>query len=411
MSQSLRRNIHSLTGLRGVSCFFVLLSHCSNEPLLSGSKSLLNSGTMAVYFFFSLSGYLLMNRALHEIQPIINKDTPKRFLGTMYLFFVTRRVFRVYPAFFCAALSYRIMMAIITPEDLIKLPHLSFYDEPFFQVVTFSQSSSHFWTLRTEMIFYVIMLPAILLICAELIQFDYKYFRTSYFKSVIVFYLIVTGIVIYIHATNVFVVEGWFLRDNFIIHLPVFWYGCVGGIISYYLQSYEIKLRIDTAYKKLLLELLTYLLLLKIALGNKIVFKLYLGWYKEVWYTSQDTMSIFNVLLILCLDVTESSSSIGRFMASPLIVYMGEISYSVYLVHYLALLYIEGRTNILYFDGSVAAILLAYFLGFILNKTIEMPGVKAGNRFISKLKLSFQSIGQRYFVINQSHDHIENESA
>lgn len=84
------RRIPSLDGLRAISITLVILSHLVKWKHISGDV-LGTYGTIGVFIFFVLSGYLITNILLHEYQ-----CTSAISLRNFYL----RRAFRIFPAAF-----------------------------------------------------------------------------------------------------------------------------------------------------------------------------------------------------------------------------------------------------------------------------------------------------------------------
>jgi peptidoglycan/LPS O-acetylase OafA/YrhL len=388
MSNSNNKQIlRSLTGLRGLSCFFVILCHCSNEIDLARSPSLSEGGAQTVYFFFVLSGYLLMKRGLSEIQPTLDQ-VPNRFCNMKLVYYVIRRFFRIYPPYFVSLFVYKFLMAITTDEDYERYGNFKWYVFDLWDAILFGKLSCHLWTMLTEMKFYILMLPPIFIISAELMRIDYKINKKSSMRLVTLFYVIITGIVIYITIDNGYIAGGWRYRHNFYVTIPIFWSGCLGGIISHYLKVYKVHIETNTPSRKRLVEIITYLVIVRLAIGNANVAKVYLHMdpNEERWWQSQVLLCPFYTILLLVLDIADSNCSIGKMMATDFFYKMGEISYSTYLIHYFAILIVETKLGITDFDGNVAAILIAHLLGYLLYTFVETPGVKVGNNLIKKIR-------------------------
>jgi peptidoglycan/LPS O-acetylase OafA/YrhL len=379
--------LKSLTGLRGLSCFFVILCHCSNEIDMARSGSLSEGGAQTVYFFFVLSGYLLMKRGLSEIQP--TKDQfPNRFFNMRLVFYCIRRFFRIYPPYFVSLFFYKFLMAITTDEDYERYGNFKWYVFDLWDAIFFGKLSCHLWTMLTEMKFYFLMLPPILIISAELMRMDYKNSKNSSYKLLTLFYAVITGIVIYITIDNGYISGGWKYRHNFYVTIPIFWFGCLGGIISHYLTVYKVHIETNTPSRQQLVEVITYLIILRLAIGNAHVAKVYLHIdpSEERWWQSQILLCPFYTLLLLVLDIADSNCSIGKMMSTEFFYKMGEISYSTYLIHYFAILLVETKIGIVEFDGNVLAMLLAHLMGYLLWTFVENPAVRVGNNLIKKFK-------------------------
>lgn len=388
--------LRSFTGLRGMACISVALSHCITEPHMSGGpRSIESCGTMAVYFFFCLSGYLLSKRALVEIQP--HKDhIPNHFIGLRLVNYATRRFFRIYPAFFLSIMIYHFAMLYVTDEDLILYFRLKFYQLPIVNSLLFINDSSHMWTLGTEMKFYFIMLPVVFVIAAELIRIEYKYAHIKYVHLAIPYYVVVTIITIYFHVINGYIVNGWEHRANFFVSFPVFWYGCLGGIISHYIYINNFNIA-DSSSKIMIIvsEITSYAILLKIFFSNQGVSFSYFQTEYQIQFQSQVTNGIFYALLLLILEVNRSNCSLARFTSHPWIYYVGEWSYSIYLIHYFIIMMIQQKTRLMGLEATSLCIALSIFSGFLIFQCVESPSVKFGNKIIEYISLIYQYIEGR----------------
>lgn len=63
-------------------------------------------------------------------------------------------------------------------------------------------------------------------------------------------------------------------------------------------------------------------------------------------------------------------------------VFLGKISYSVYLIHVFALLLICGQTPLVGFVRIFSSVLLSALFGFILYKLVEEPELRIGDYLI-----------------------------
>src|SRR4051794_27582900 len=90
------RRIPSLDGMRAVAISIVLLAHASGTRNLLYRKQIYqiagDLGPLGVRIFFVISGFLITSILLREIE-----TTRTLSLGQFYL----RRVFRIFPAFYC----------------------------------------------------------------------------------------------------------------------------------------------------------------------------------------------------------------------------------------------------------------------------------------------------------------------
>lgn len=155
-------NVRPMEGLRGFAVFLVFLVHYvtlvkpwvtnANPILLEFSSKLHSIGNAGVDLFFVLSGYLIYGSLIVRYQPFVS--------------FIMRRVQRIYPAFIVVFITY-IFLSFVFPaenkipsgsivgtiyliQNLLLLPGL-FPIEPMITVA---------WSLSYEMFYYLIT-PAI----------------------------------------------------------------------------------------------------------------------------------------------------------------------------------------------------------------------------------------------------------
>lgn len=402
--------LRSFTGLRGLACIVVVLDHCTTLGL-GGARSLEHSGGMAVLFFFLLSGYLLMKRGLLEIRPT-REAVPNRFLNMKLIYYLVRRIFRMYPAFFVALVGYYCMSSYMIAYNIELLSHAEEWRVQVWNTLVLRDSETHMWTIKIELIFYVIMLPVILVLSAECIIVDYKYFRQyRLFSLTILFYVFVMYKVIKLPMDDTG--SFWSKKHKFMTHLPAFWYGCVGGIISHYIQIYNIHLGFFNSrtgtniVKRGIIEIITYMIMIRIFFGNEEIARLYLDLQPyHFWYQSPIALTPFYALILLVLELTEGNNSFGNMMGSTFFYSIGEISYSVYLIHWGIIEMYTLKTKIKGFDGTCACSLLIFINGIIFYNIIEKRGVMLGNKLIIKIKSFRVREGRKEFQKLQDKDHI-----
>jgi peptidoglycan/LPS O-acetylase OafA/YrhL len=124
-TSSLGVHISSLDGLRGLAAFLVLAEH---------TGVLNNIGSLGVWFFFALSGFLLTTPFAQQ---------PARALSYDYMSsYLLRRFKRLMPMYY--ALVGVTMLASGRTDEVIR--HFLFL-----------QANGHYWTLAQEMYFYLVL--------------------------------------------------------------------------------------------------------------------------------------------------------------------------------------------------------------------------------------------------------------
>ena len=111
-----KEQFHALTGLRGFAALWVVSLHfqeVTNQlaPVTVALNWLMGAGANAVAVFFVLSGFVLLH-TYHDRFPVFSWAAYRRYLGL--------RVARIYPAYLAALL---LMVALVGVATLRGLPH------------------------------------------------------------------------------------------------------------------------------------------------------------------------------------------------------------------------------------------------------------------------------------------------
>ncbi|MFH6999049.1 acyltransferase family protein [Flavobacterium sp. FlaQc-57] len=343
-----------LDGLRGIAALSVVFSHLVgafvfNSPLfnfLSNSPfHVFWHGDGAVTLFFLLSGFVL---AL----PYITKKKDFN-IGTFYI----KRVFRIYPAFILAILfSYFLKHSLFKPLNIIDYSpwinefwNWDFKEVPFaeyintFILVGFSFNFKLFipviWTLRLEMIISLI-LPFFIIIAL---------------RNKLVYNLIILLILFYI-------------RDGVI---AVFYLGILMAIYLEYILNFLN--RITNKFYILILFttglfLYTSRFSLDFILDNQ---------NKAHLFLTTLGCSIFLVLSM-------KNGVCKKILNLRPIQFLGEISYSLYLLHFPVILiacsFFSGNIITVFCTSLFVTILLSY----LSYKFIELPFISLGRKIVMK---------------------------
>ena len=372
----MKKFFNAFTSLRGFACLFVIIHHVD----VQGEKkipTILHSGGMSVDFYFVLSAYLLTNHILLDIEPDKNHP-PKRVLNMTLVKYAVRRFLRVYPAFIAAVFFNHLLW--ITTHTGTKSDFEIIVD-----TISLKIAYYHFWTLRIEMYFYFIILPIFAIITSELLLMDFKYLQKSYFRLFILF-ILAPAFLLYKFNGDYPVIVPWYAWKTIESHFTKFYFGMLGGIVSHYLRSYEVKL--NTRLKIILTEIVSYLIMIRICIGNRGVKEIYLGNDSYEWVYSRYHLALFYSLLLLLLEKTEDQCSLGRFLSTPALVYIGKWSYSIYLVHWCLIFLAEKTFNISGLDATVLATILSICVGFVLYTLVENACYKLANSTIKLIEKS-----------------------
>jgi peptidoglycan/LPS O-acetylase OafA/YrhL len=322
--------IKSLDSLRGIASLIVVIFHCllsynlfyyayknvyENNFVKMMSVTPLHTfwaGKEAVLLFFILSGFVLSI-------PFFNNMAPQ------YSKFITKRIFRIYGPYIAVMfVSTLLVMLFADFKDVSGLSQT--YSERWDHDVTLKAIISYIlmiehdkanvngviWTLFHEMRISFIF-PFFLLL---LVKFD---FVKSLFITVsinVFFFLMITLLLK--------VIENEYLLF-FVLSIRETFYYCTFFIFGALLYKYKNKFdRLESLNK----SLKTLLLLLSLVLIN-------CKWFVVLTGISntrlEDIISAMGILLLFSLVLT--SKTLDTALNSPPLLWLGKVSYSLYLVH------------------------------------------------------------------------------
>ena len=355
-----------IDGLRAIAVISVIIYHL-NENWLPG-------GFLGVDIFFVISGFLITGIIITEIQQ--NSFSFKQFY--------TRRIKRIYPAFITVmALVSFIASAIFIYNDFNKLRKTielaiaflsNFYlglTQGYFDLSANENPALHIWSLAVEEQYYLIF-PLILTLA-------YKNFRE------IKVLFIITLILFFILLSTSFIPASFYKE---VLHQPNIYYLSnlrfpellVGSLLAIYHCSNKIQL--STQVSNILAILSTLLLFSCLFLMNN-----------DIAFIPGVTLILPCIFTALIIHTTSQNNIIKLCLSNKAIVFIGKISYSLYLYHWIFIAlayYITGEKQIN--NQSIAIVTVLTIIFSVLSYyLIEQP--------IRKSKLNFkQSFLYIYFI-------------
>jgi peptidoglycan/LPS O-acetylase OafA/YrhL len=336
--------IDSLTSLRGIAAWWVVLYHVREWPplpLAGPAASLLENGYLAVDFFFVLSGFVIgLNYSAVTQQPSIRN----------YASFLSRRLARIYPLHIVVLGAFLLNPLAIILFSSAKDPGTR-YDAMYYLASVFLVQNWGFtrglawnipaWSISTELAAYLVF-PligvAISRICST---------KTA---------CLLLGILISLLLAATFREASLpTLGDGIPTHGLV---RCVasftlGTIAARYFASYTSVLRRQRA-GLLAIALLTF------ASGT------YLN-VPNYWFVP----GCFTLLVLYFASRDEDSPALIK---SKCLVYVGEISYSTYLVHYLIKDWVKFASPGPGGPELAAYLGLVLLFSVLLYRYVETPG-------------------------------------
>ena len=347
-----------IDGLRAIAVISVIIYHL-NENWLPG-------GFLGVDIFFVISGFLITGIIITEIQQ--NSFSFKQFY--------TRRIKRIYPAFITVmALVSFIASAIFIYNDFNKLRKTielaiallsNFYlglTQGYFDLSANENPALHIWSLAVEEQYYLIF-PLILILA-------YKKFRE------IKVLLIITLILFFILLATSFIPANVYKE---VFHQPNIYYLSnlrfpellVGSLLAIY-HNFSNNIQLSKLASNILAVLSTLLLFSCLFLMNN-----------DIAYIPGVTLILPCIFTALIIHTSLQNNIIKLCLSNKVMVFIGKISYSLYLYHwiFIALAYyitgskqIEGITVLIVVILTIVFSITSYYL-------IEQP--------IRKSKLNFK---------------------
>ena len=356
-----------IDGLRAIAVISVIIYHL-NENWLSG-------GFLGVDIFFVISGFLITGIIITEIQQ--NSFSFKQFY--------TRRIKRIYPAFITVmALVSFIASAIFIYNDFNQLRKTielataflsNFYlglTQGYFDLSANENPVLHIWSLAVEEQYYLIF-PLILILA-------YKKFRE------IKVLFIITLILFFILLTTSFIPANFYKE---VLHQPNIYYLSnlrfpellIGSLLAIY-HNFSNKAKLSKQVSNILAILSTLLLFSCLFLMNN-----------DIAFIPGVTLILPCIFTALIIHTTSQNNILKLCLSNKVMVFIGKISYSLYLYHWIFIAlayYITGEKQINNQSITIVTVLTIIFsvLSYYL---IEQP--------IRKSKLNFkQSFLYIYFI-------------
>ncbi|WP_163467299.1 acyltransferase family protein [Haemophilus influenzae] len=347
-----------IDGLRAIAVISVIIYHL-NENWLSG-------GFLGVDIFFVISGFLITGIIITEIQQ--NSFSLKQFY--------TRRIKRIYPAFITVmALVSFIASVIFIYNDFNKLRKTielaiaflsNFYlglTQGYFDLSANENPVLHIWSLAVEEQYYLIF-PLILILA-------YKKFRE------IKVLFIITLILFFILLATSFVSANFYKE---VLHQPNIYYLSnlrfpellVGSLLAIY-HNLSASKQASKQASNLIAILSTLLLFSCLFLMNN-----------NIAFIPGITLILPCIFTALIIHTTSQNNIVKLCLSNKAIVFIGKISYSLYLYHWIFIAfayYITGEKQIN--NQSIAIVIILTIIFSVLSYyLIEQP--------IRKSKLNFK---------------------
>jgi peptidoglycan/LPS O-acetylase OafA/YrhL len=338
--------IPCLDGIRAISVFAVLLAHLRGTagfPPGGWVTFAGDLGNLGVRVFFVVSGFLITHLLLRE----------QASNGRISLrgFFV-RRVFRIFPAFY----TYLGAIAVLAALGLVVLEWRDFGFGATYTINFVERKSwvvGHLWTLAVEEQFYLLWPAAI-------VALGWRRAKAIAFAAVICAPLLRIGIWYMLPECRGIITKAFPTICDTI---------ATGCLLACFRES---AWRLDV-YRRFLGSRWFLLVPLAILASNALAS-----------HTRPDFLvgqSVRNIGIALCIDwcLRNSSGRIGRFLMLRPLVWVGALSYSLYLWQQLFL----NRNSDAIWCAFPLNILLAFLCACLSYYLVERPCLRARSRWFS----------------------------
>jgi len=314
---------YNIQKLRGMAIFFVLLFHFY--------PSFFSIGYLGVDIFFVISGYLITN--------IIFKNDKFSFLD-----FYLNRLKRIIPPilvilFFSSVFSLFLFLPVDSYDFWKSLLSVIFFVPNFFFLITGGYFGGinelkpllHTWSLGIELQYYFLF-PIIVLSIRKLLKLNYVI--TIFFLFIISF------------SFNYFLLINNYSNISFFLLFSRFWQFCAGSLI-FFIPKFKISNNYKTVINFIFILIIFAIVFLNINYSNLL----------------NQSIITFSVCVILYFS---NNSNKIIFFYEKFFLFLGNISYSTYLIHWPFLVFIKyylvrDLTHIETFFILIISILISYF--------------------------------------------------
>ncbi len=358
-------HLNYLDSARGIAAIMVIVYHFinwhDNTTIRAKLGSVIFNGSDAVSFFFVLSGFVLSYKYIVSGQPL---DIKK---------FYVNRLFRLWPAFFITIVLNVLNVNIgnFSPHnlaDIFILNKTKFWEEAF---LLRSRPNVYIpgWTLVLElsMSFF---LPFIIVLAKK--------------DKRLVYWLLFA-----------FIIIGNTMRDLYMFHVH-FTLGVLISCLFYKINDPSFKETNWYRYRFLILSM-SFLLFSVRHIDRIFPFNSSYTYFAQ--YLGIDFFHFSGIASFVFIVAIIHFKKIKKILTNKFLLFLGKISYGIYLMHWLLVVDIFKYYNYIPFsiDNKLGftAIFLIYtaatiLLAVLLHYFIEMPFIRIGKRIKGRMKPSFR---------------------
>ncbi len=325
--------VPELDGIRAISVLLVITAHM-NTHFWDAAV-----GGLGVYVFFVLSGYLITSLAIQE-----EAETGKLSFAGFYI----RRTFRIFPLYYVVLALYCILIFGLgmSPDKRPLMLHNMGYYLTYFQEVPFFRGTlstfGHSWSLGIEEKFYL-------------------------FWPIIAF-SVLRGT----RQLRLWIACGLALVAPFLGSF-VAPYGSIlaGCALAFAFRDLRLRKVIAAAGPVIAYFTSAALLLFQVLVMPR--------------WDSHVSKFVYSILVTCWLAfVLVVPTYVNRVLKSRPLVFIGKISYGIYLIHHLCLNFAERALHGRVIPSFVLTVLSSVLLAYVLHIAIEKPLIRIGRRLAAR---------------------------
>ena len=336
--------VYNLTVLRGLAVFAVFCHHLEHVSRMKIWYFGTHGGWFGVQLFYMLSGYLIIKSA-------------QRYSPAQYW---THRVLRIFPAYLFVYVVLGFLTHHLSAQQILQWPagfvlNLTLLQHLFPKALILFNVNNVSWTLTIEGLWYVTAFfiwrpfaarPAATALCLILVSALWSFGATS-------------GILSGVYAQSL----KELAPDNPQPLFYLFVQNAFPAQVGYFAMGALIRFKEKEARSIHTVFLAAAFLLF--------------GLFPQWMFTHISSPCILSGvgvagLFVLCLKAPR--------LKIPGLYFLGEISYSVYLIHFMVILYMFQAKGLGVFWGSAASIGCTVAISFLMFRFIEAPAMAAARR-------------------------------
>lgn len=353
----IKTRISEIDALRGIACIMVVLHHFGKLSLVNNFGS--NMGWMGVDLFFIISG-LVISLTIKN--------------NTNWKYFLINRFSRLFPTYWiCLIIStlsivvfYNFLNDSILSENPPGFPLVKLFLANFTMLqyyLDLADIDGSYWTLIIELLFYVFIFLFLILKKKHLLEL---------IGGVCLLLPLAMGIA---YKENIFAVYAQ--KTNRLVPLIVYFPLFYSGIIFY-----KIKLEEKTLMRWLLLFFCFCIQLF-----------LFGEFYGVDNYTINQFIEYALLLTLIYLTFILFVYDKLKFIANKYTIFIGNISYCIYLIHqtlglHILLPFMHNYLSINFWVSSFFTLFIIVLISYLINKYIETPSILYFRKKLQKLNPS-----------------------